>query len=116
MPTANQGMFCCGQFTEDDCWYRARITKCDTKGDKVEVIYVDYGNHESLTLSRLRMLRRDEAELPMMAVLCALDDVTSLDGVRGDISFCEVMIIWGNEVLKRAVSGNCYFHYLSGRH
>lgn len=88
LPTANQGMFCCGQFTEDDCWYRARITKCDAKGDKVEVIYVDYGNHESLTLSRLRMLRRDEAELPMMAVLCALDGVTSLDGVRGDISFC----------------------------
>lgn len=80
LPTANQGMFCCGQFTEDDCWYRARITKCDAKGDKVEVIYVDYGNHESLTLSRLRMLRRDEAELPMMAVLCALDGVTSLDG------------------------------------
>lgn len=88
LPTANQDIFCCGQFTEDDCWYRARITKCESKGDKVEVIYVDYGNHESLTLSRLRMLRRDQAELPMMAVLCALDSVTSFNGVRGDISFC----------------------------
>lgn len=88
LSAANQGVFCCAQFTEDDCWYRARITKCDSKGDKVEVIYVDYGNHESLASSRLRMLRRDQAELPMMAVLCALDGVASVDGVRGDISCC----------------------------
>lgn len=80
LPTAKQGMFCYAQFTEDDVWYRARVTKSDAKGDMVEVIYVDYGNHESLPLSRLCMLRKDHAELPMMAVLCALEGVASSNG------------------------------------
>ena len=56
----------------------------NTKGDtsKAQVIYVDFGNHESLLISRLRMLRKEHAELPMMAVLCALDGVVPADGVR----------------------------------
>ena len=82
-------MFCYAQFTEDDVWYRARITKSDDKGDMVEVIYVDYGNHESLPLSRLCMLRKDHAELPMMAILCALEGVALSNGVRYEDIKCQ---------------------------
>ena len=80
-------MFCCAQFTEDDNWYRARIVECYTKGDtpRAQVIYVDFGNHEPLPVSRLRMLRKEQAELPMMAVLCALEGVMQPDGVRVDL-------------------------------
>ena len=77
-------MFCCAQFSEDDSWYRARITESSTKDDTslVQVIYVDFGNHEPLPVSRLRMLRKEHAELPMMAVLCALDGAAPPQGVR----------------------------------
>lgn len=77
-------MFCCAQFSEDDSWYRARITESSTKDDtsQVQVIYVDFGNHEPLPVSRLRMLRKEHAELPMMAVLCALDGAVPPRGVR----------------------------------
>ncbi len=76
-------MFCCAQFTEDESWYRARITESATKGTaQAQVIYVDFGNHEALPVSRLRMLRKEHAELPMMAVLCALDGAVPSGGVR----------------------------------
>ena len=80
-------MFCCAQFTEDDAWYRARITEMKTQGDtpQAHVIYVDFGNNEILPVSRLRMLRREHAELPMIAVLCALDGALPTGGVRKEL-------------------------------
>ena len=84
LPCLEKDVFCCAQFTEDDGWYRARIVESSTAGDtpKVHVIYVDFGNHETLPVSRLRMLRKEHAELPMMSVLCALEGVTPPNGVR----------------------------------
>ena len=84
LPLVEKDMFCCAQFTEDDGWYRARIVESSSLGDtsKVHVIYVDFGNHETLPVSRLRMLRKEHAELPMMSVLCALDGVTPPSVVR----------------------------------
>lgn len=82
-------MFCCAQFSEDDSWYRARITENSTKDDtsQVQVIYVDFGNHEQVPVSRLRALRKEHAELPMMAVLCALDGAVPSGGVRMQLCF-----------------------------
>ena len=78
------GTYCCGQFTEDDQWYRARVTQLWKEGQSpktVQVIYVDFGNYENLPLDRLRLLRKEDAELPMGAVLCRLEGVEPLDGV-----------------------------------
>lgn len=92
-------MFCCAQFTEDDGWYRARIVESHAKGDmpRAQVIYVDFGNHEPLPTSRLRMLRKEHAELPMMAILCALDGAVPADGVRHKLvqvcHFIETLIV-----------------------
>ena len=70
-----------------------------SKGDTptAQVIYVDFGNHESLPVSRLRMLRKEHAELPMMAALCALEGMVSPDGVR---YYCTNIIIIINNKLK----------------
>ncbi|XP_022786360.1 tudor domain-containing protein 1-like isoform X2 [Stylophora pistillata] len=84
LPTLKQGMFCCAQFTEDEAWYRARITETPTQGDspQAHVIYVDFGNSEIIPVSRLCMLRKEHAELPMMAVLCALDGAIPTGGEK----------------------------------
>jgi len=50
------------QFTEDDAWYRAKVTAVD--GSDVSVFYVDYGNSETLSTSRIRPLPGD---LPKVA-------------------------------------------------
>ncbi|KAF4550460.1 Hypothetical protein D9617_17g047280 [Elsinoe fawcettii] len=50
------GDFVSAKFTEDDVWYRARIRRNDRENKTSEVVYVDYGNSETIPWSRLRPL------------------------------------------------------------
>ena len=50
------GDYVSAKFTEDDDWYRARVRRNDRDNKTSEVVYVDYGNSESISWSRLRSL------------------------------------------------------------
>jgi staphylococcal nuclease domain-containing protein 1 len=54
------GEFVAAKFTEDDQWYRARIRRNDREAKKAEVVYVDYGNSETIPWSRLRPLTQTQ--------------------------------------------------------
>ncbi|XP_050584863.1 maternal protein tudor isoform X2 [Bombus affinis] len=55
----------------DNHWYRARILNIN--GDKIRVLYVDYGNEETVTLKSLRSIRADLVKiLPAQAIKCTL--------------------------------------------
>ncbi|KAF2085495.1 hypothetical protein K490DRAFT_58641 [Saccharata proteae CBS 121410] len=54
--TVKAGDFVSAKFTEDDEWYRAKVRRNDREAKKVEVLYIDYGNSETLPYSRLRQL------------------------------------------------------------
>ncbi|CAH2039405.1 unnamed protein product, partial [Iphiclides podalirius] len=64
------GAACCARFPDDDNWYRARVR--DTKGNKVVVAYVDYGNEQEVDISDLRTITPDLIRLPAQALKCAL--------------------------------------------
>ena len=72
------GMLCCAQFTEDNKWYRGKISGVK-KGGMVEVHFVDYGNYELLPLSRVKKLQAEHLSLPPQAVKCALAKIDPLD-------------------------------------
>ncbi|CAL1676055.1 unnamed protein product [Lasius platythorax] len=56
----------------DSQWYRAQIL--NVTGDKVKVVYVDYGNEEVLPTMSLRAIHNDlVTSLPAQAVKCALN-------------------------------------------
>jgi len=44
-----------GKFTDDDTYYRARILR-DAGGNKYHVIYIDFGNVETIHKDRLGVL------------------------------------------------------------
>lgn len=67
------GTACCGQFLEDDGWYRAEVLGKDDEGVKVR--YVDYGNVEVLPSSRVRSLMPKFEEIPQQAVAFHLNNV-----------------------------------------
>lgn len=48
------------RFSEDRSWYRARIRRNDRENKTAEVLYVDYGNSESLPWSELRPIPQPE--------------------------------------------------------
>ena len=45
-----------GQFTEDNVWYVAKIDAVENGGKSFAVTYTEYGNNESIPLSRTRPL------------------------------------------------------------
>ena len=68
-------MLCCGQFTEDNKWYRGKITGVE-KGGLVEVHFVDFGNYEKLPLARVKKLQTEFLKLPTQAIKCALTKIS----------------------------------------
>lgn len=64
------GAACCARFPDDDNWYRARVR--DTRGNKIVVTYVDYGNEQEVDISDLRTITPDLIRLPSQALKCAL--------------------------------------------
>ena len=47
----HEGTLCAAQYTADDAWYRAKVTR-KTGPDSFEVVFVDYGNSEVLSEQR----------------------------------------------------------------
>uniref|UniRef100_A0A8C9NPU4 Tudor domain containing 1 n=1 Tax=Serinus canaria TaxID=9135 RepID=A0A8C9NPU4_SERCA len=68
------GNVCCAQFTEDNLWYRAAVTAYASE-DTVLVDYMDYGNSDSLPLTRLRPIIPSLMDLPAQAIRCSLAGV-----------------------------------------
>ncbi|CAG8444479.1 574_t:CDS:10 [Acaulospora morrowiae] len=54
----------CAQFTADDQWYRAKIKKFTGDKKSAEVVYIDYGNSETIPVSRIRPIPDNFKKLP----------------------------------------------------
>ncbi|NXA11764.1 TDRD1 protein, partial [Sapayoa aenigma] len=68
------GNVCCAQFTEDNLWYRATVTAYASE-DTVLVNYMDYGNSDSIPLTKLRPVIPQLMALPAQAIKCTLAGV-----------------------------------------
>jgi staphylococcal nuclease domain-containing protein 1 len=55
------------KYTEDNQWYRAKVVRNVPESKSVEVIYVDYGNSETLPLTRVVPLPSQFSALPQQA-------------------------------------------------
>ncbi|XP_060063570.1 maternal protein tudor-like [Ylistrum balloti] len=71
------------QFSLDNKWYRAKV-EAFQGSDAVKVTYLDFGNQETMALTRLRQLKDSMVALPALAVKCSLADVSPLKGEWGD--------------------------------
>lgn len=60
--------------TDDSLWYRGRITRVVDQ-EFVEVFYLDFGNCETLPLSKVTTIGPDLLQLPPQAVLCSLSSI-----------------------------------------
>lgn len=65
----------------DNQWYRAQIQ--NVNGEKVRVLYVDYGNEETVTLNSLRSIRSDlVVTLPAQAIQCTLHGYRVIEPIQ----------------------------------
>ena len=63
-------MACAAKFSEDESWYRAKVTAAYP--DTIEVLFVDYGNTEKVSKSDVCELTEDLVQLPPQAIECEL--------------------------------------------
>ncbi|XP_043481522.1 uncharacterized protein LOC122510734 isoform X2 [Leptopilina heterotoma] len=67
---------CIAPYEVDERWYRVKILK--SVGDKVNVLYVDYGNEETVNVNQLRTISKDlVTQMPSQAMLCVLNGFQS---------------------------------------
>ncbi|XP_066170772.1 tudor domain-containing protein 6 [Sylvia atricapilla] len=73
-------LVCLAQYSEDKKWYRALIVSEGVCADKVEVIYVDYGNREQVCLTKLRAINERFLRLEAQAFRCSLYNLIQPNG------------------------------------
>ncbi|NXT33693.1 TDRD1 protein, partial [Pelecanoides urinatrix] len=64
------GEACCARFSGDGRWYRALVLKAAQS--LVKVLYADYGNTETLPLSKVLPITDSYLKLPFQTIICSL--------------------------------------------
>ncbi|XP_019947409.2 tudor domain-containing 6 [Paralichthys olivaceus] len=72
------GCPCIVLFSEDHLWYRAKVI--DMEGDKLSVLFVDYGNKSQVNVTDVREMPPHLVEAPPQAFLCELEGFDSSCG------------------------------------
>ncbi|XP_067401015.1 tudor domain-containing protein 6 isoform X2 [Emydura macquarii macquarii] len=65
-------LVCLAKYSEDEKWYRALIISGVLSTEHVEVIYVDYGNKELVSVKNLRSINANFLKLKAQAFRCSL--------------------------------------------
>ncbi|KFV56557.1 Tudor domain-containing protein 6, partial [Tyto alba] len=79
-PCAWPNSVCLAQYSEDEKWYRALIISEVPSAEKVEVMYVDYGNRELVSLTNLRSTNERFLSLETQAFRCSLYNLIQPNG------------------------------------
>lgn len=69
-----KGQSCCAKYSEDDLWYRGKVLAVDSSS-AVRVQFVDYGNEETVPLTKIRLLTGNLFQTPVMAIPCCLNGI-----------------------------------------
>ncbi|KAJ6155530.1 hypothetical protein N7470_006096 [Penicillium chermesinum] len=93
------------QFSEDGNWYRAKVRRNDRENKTAEVVYIDFGNSESLPWSSLRPLGRQFSGQKLRpqavdAVFSFIQFPTSADYMADAVSFI------GEQTFDRELAAN----------
>ncbi|XP_063818621.1 tudor domain-containing protein 1 isoform X2 [Pseudophryne corroboree] len=73
--TPDIGEVCVGKFSKDQQWYRVLVHNLQRTMGAAQVLYIDYGNTETLNLGDLQPMHKEVELLPPNAVKCCLADV-----------------------------------------
>ncbi|GAA5915362.1 uncharacterized protein JCM6883_006810 [Sporobolomyces salmoneus] len=77
--TPKSGELVSAKFSADGQWYRAKVRKSNPGKKEAEVIYIDYGNSETVPYSKLRPLAAQFKSLPGQARDASLSFINLLD-------------------------------------
>ena len=68
------GELCCARFTGDGMWYRA-VVEQQLSDSRMLVMFVDYGNHDSVAVDSIRRITTAFTRFPLQARQCFLTGI-----------------------------------------
>ncbi|XP_050195341.1 tudor domain-containing protein 1 [Myiozetetes cayanensis] len=71
------GEACCAQFSGNGRWYRALVLEASQSA--VKVLYADYGNTETLPLSKVLPITDSFLKLPFQTITCSLAGIEKVE-------------------------------------
>lgn len=102
------GSVCCAQFSEDEVWYRAEVTKVVDMS--VEVHFVDYGNTDTLPLAKVKQLDSKFLDLEVQSFRCQLEHVEEIPKIAEKMKAKFEELVGENELEARICkSGGSFF-------
>lgn len=91
-----KGMFCIAKYSEDECYYRAKILSCEDSAAMVQ--FIDYGNYDEVSTSQLFVMV-DKLTTRSQCIKCSLNNVKDtvsvsavLDEVNDKTLICKFYI------------------------
>ncbi|XP_075698801.1 tudor domain-containing protein 1 [Rhinoderma darwinii] len=102
----SRGEICAAQFTEDDNWYRASVVR-QVADESVLVGYLDFGNTETLPISRVRRIEPELLSLPFQAAQCCLAGVKPPSGKWTSEATDAFKVLVMNKILTASVVTDC---------
>ncbi|XP_078047780.1 protein tudor isoform X2 [Augochlora pura] len=64
------GLYCIAQYSEDSRWYRAIVKSIE--GTVATVQFLDYGNTETVSFDKIKVIQKEFLKLPVQAIHCKL--------------------------------------------
>ncbi|CAB1413058.1 unnamed protein product [Pleuronectes platessa] len=100
--TLSPGSPCIVLFSDDHLWYRAVVN--DTEGDKLSVLFVDYGNKSQVNVTDVREMPPHLVEAPQQAFLCELEGFDSSCGSWDSGAVDELFTLTTDKLLQLTVT------------
>ncbi|KGL76965.1 Tudor domain-containing protein 1, partial [Tinamus guttatus] len=67
-----KGEVCVAKYSLDQTWNRALVKDVDILQKKAQIFYIDYGNEENISFSRIKALHKNIERFPPCAIKCSL--------------------------------------------
>uniref|UniRef100_H3DPS0 Tudor domain-containing protein n=1 Tax=Tetraodon nigroviridis TaxID=99883 RepID=H3DPS0_TETNG len=95
------GRPCLALFSDDNQWYRAQVTR--RHGDRLRVVFIDYGNEADVEVTSARALPRALLQRPPQAFLCSLGGFDESGGSWDDGVYDDFYHLLVDKPLKLSV-------------
>uniref|UniRef100_A0A8C6ZUL4 Tudor domain containing 1 n=1 Tax=Nothoprocta perdicaria TaxID=30464 RepID=A0A8C6ZUL4_NOTPE len=82
-----KGEVCVAKYSLDQTWNRALVKDVDIVQKKAQIFYIDYGNEENISFSRIKALHKNIELFPPCVIKCSLANYDpTQDGWSDDIA------------------------------
>lgn len=88
--TLSIGHYCLALFSDGN-WFRAKVESLNSRSGSVDVLFVDFGNRETVLMANIRPMAARFADLPVQVLRCGLSGIGAMEATDPDPAACGLL-------------------------